>query len=248
VRESKLPLICVTWMLWKCSPSSLTRLCLRSLDLTKTLGAALLDQKRYVPAAELLSKYLKALGTPATDGVAAHKLAMALSYAGEPAKAVAVIYELPQEIREDPETQGILGGCFKREWIKSKKPDLALSAREFYTKGLEAAKARSDLAGVIYNGINAAYMELAINGKGHGEVADTVLVALAGNNTPDYWGLATRAEALLLKGDFIGPGLTARRYADLDQESLQTVLFSRDQAKVIAVVLNEGLDVLNAGS
>jgi predicted alpha/beta hydrolase family esterase len=173
-----------------------------SLDLTNTVGAALLDQKRYLPAAELLSKYLNAIGTPAADGVAAHKLAMALSYAGEPGKAVAVIYELPEEIREDPETQGILGGCFKREWIKSKKPDLALSAREFYTKGLKAAKARSDLAGIIYNGINAAYMALAINGKGHGEIADTVLVALAGNNTLDYWGLATRAEALLLKGDY----------------------------------------------
>ncbi len=209
-----------------------------SLDLKKIIGSALFDEQCYTEAVAAFKGYFAALGTPAADGSTACTLAMAFSYAGQPIEAVALLSQLPQEILEDPETQGILGGCFKREWRKTGKVEIAARAQRFYATGYGRAKQSANIPQIIYNGINAAFMALATEGNGHAEIAAEVLDAVSRTQEPDYWTLATKAEALLLMGQF-DEALAAYRFASSNRGNSQNWATTRDQALDIIVRLGD---------
>jgi tetratricopeptide (TPR) repeat protein len=169
----------------------------------RELGLALLDGEDYSRAAKLLTRYLN-FRMPETgeqpfqhDAQAHQQLAIALSGAGDIPGSVAHLEKLDPTLRSDPETLGILGGRFKRQWLKSeRKPQVARRALALYEEARGIAEKAKRIEQVFYNGINAAYLAFAI-GDRFEEKAEAVLEVLR-TYTPDYWSEATRAEALLL--------------------------------------------------
>ncbi len=174
----------------------------------RALGLALGRQAEHDVAAELLRRYLDFTldggSQPFADDVQViQQLAVAESGLGKHAIAVAILKSLPGEASLHPETLGITAGRIKRRWLESgppRMPALARQALDTYRAGYEAAVDQKDNDQILYNGINTAFMSLAL-GKPHEELAQAVLEATnEGGN--DYWVAATKAEALLLLGQF----------------------------------------------
>jgi tetratricopeptide (TPR) repeat protein len=174
----------------------------------RALGLALLEQQKYGPASELLKRYLQ-FSLPdgerpfQGDVQAIQQLAIALSGTGDLVTAVARINELPPPMREDPESQGVLAGRFKRQWLKTPNgAQLGWRAFDLYRKAFETARFHKDVDQVLYNGINAAYLNFALGGTDFQPLAAQVLLACDQKASLDYWGLASRAEASLLRRDY----------------------------------------------
>jgi pimeloyl-ACP methyl ester carboxylesterase len=170
----------------------------------RELGLALLGHQQYAEAARLLRSYLDSpehAARPVVDVQAVQQLAIALSGTGEHQKAVAELNKLPPVLRDDPETQGIMAGRFKRHWLKNPdKEQIGWRAYEVYRKAYDVAVAAEDPGQIVYNGINAAYMSYAL-GKPDVALLNQLLTVCAGVEKPNYWDLATKAEAQLLLGN-----------------------------------------------
>lgn len=188
----------------------------------KVLGLALLDNERYDQAADMLTRYVE-FKMPdesrpfASDAQAIQQLAIALSGSGDIHGAVERLRELDPQVQNDPETQGILAGRFKRQWLKSRSAtSLGWKVYDLYKKAYNLAKVVPDPDQSFYNGINTAYMSFALGGDDYKELAGEVLRICEGLESPNYWSEATRAEALLLLGDHEKADKvygSARRYA-----------------------------------
>lgn len=181
----------------------------------RALGFALLGQEQYSQAADLLQRYVtfkmpesqlpKDQTQPFySDTQAIQQLAIALSGVGQLTEAVTWINELPPEAREEPETQGVLAGRFKCQWLKSRRSH-ALGQRTFllYQAAFQRATELGRQDQITYNGINAAYMSFALGDETYKNLAREVLIACQQISTPDYWTDATRAEAYLLLQEYI---------------------------------------------
>jgi pimeloyl-ACP methyl ester carboxylesterase len=170
----------------------------------RALGLALLDHEQYQPAVDLLARFLefKVPGTGgkpyARDAQAIQQLAIALSAVNRIREAVARLSQLEPQLQGDPETQGILAGRFKRQWLKSRNSDsLGWRAHDLYKAAFESAKPANP-GQAFYNGINAAYMSFALGGDDYPGLANEVLMICQNLERPDYWAVATGAEAHLL--------------------------------------------------
>ena len=173
----------------------------------RALGLELLQQMKYELSAALLERCFKfemSDGSKpfARDAQVAQQLAVALSALGRNVDALAALASLPPETKNLSETMGIRAGRIKREWDDDRgKGRLGRRALDTYRAAYESALAAKDVDQIIYNGINTAYMLFAL-GKPCEDVARDVLTVAAGQDEPDYWTLATRAEALLLLRKF----------------------------------------------
>jgi pimeloyl-ACP methyl ester carboxylesterase len=171
----------------------------------RALGLSLLDYERYEPAVTLLRRYLE-FQLPSTgerpfanDTQAIQQLAIAFSGAGQISEAVVCLGELEPEMQSDPETQGILAGRFKRQWLKSQSlPRLGERARALYDQAFATAQRHHSKDQSFYNGINAAYMAFALGDAGYREIAEKVRAICEEIKPRDYWSEATRGEAWLL--------------------------------------------------
>lgn len=166
----------------------------------RELGLALVGAEQYAPAVETLEAYLASpahAARPAVDVEAIQQLAVALSGQGKNVEAVARLKMLPPEYLSDPETQGIMAGRYKRHWLKASLPKLGWLALETYKDAYETAKGKDD-GQTIYNGINTAYMDFALGGNEYPAIAQHVLDICKSVKEPDYWTLASIAEAELL--------------------------------------------------
>ncbi|HKQ09274.1 MAG TPA: tetratricopeptide repeat-containing protein [Blastocatellia bacterium] len=175
----------------------------------KVLGLALLDNEQYRQAADLLTQYVEfqmpdSGSRPfASDAQAIQQLAIALSGAGDIAGAVTRLKQLDPQVQDDPETQGILAGRFKRQWLKSRSATtLGWKVYDLYNRAYQSAKQAGDSDQAYYNGINAAYMSFALGGDEHKGLANEVLQICGELAKPGYWSEATRAEAHLLLGQY----------------------------------------------
>jgi tetratricopeptide (TPR) repeat protein len=172
----------------------------------RALGLALLDAEVYPESAQLLQRYVdfqmpgSAVQPFSNDAQALQQLAIAQSGAGDILRAVASLNALDARLRSEPETLGILAGRFKRQWLKTgSNSQVARRALALYESALAEARRRErlDHFQIIYNGVNAAYLQFAIgDGTYHALAEEILLVAEAVK--PDYWSEATRAECLLL--------------------------------------------------
>ena len=137
------------------------------------------------------------------DIQAIQQLAIALSGTGDIVAAVARLRELNARLGSAPETLGILAGRFKRQWQANPAvTQIGWRALQLYKDGFELARAHQDHDQVIYNGINAAYLNFALAATDFPEVAQQVLEAVAAKGTADYWAEVSRAEAYLLLGRY----------------------------------------------
>ncbi len=119
--------------------------------------------------------------------------AMAISKSGAPIEAASLLEPLYRDNPEDPETAGILGGIFKRIFMKEQDPEFGMRSYETYLKNYTET-------GSYYTGINAATMSALIGMAGKGrKIAENILGSL---NLDDFWELATAAEAKLLLRDY----------------------------------------------
>ncbi len=172
----------------------------------RELGLALLDHQRFAESAELLDRYLKFRDHTGSqpfrgDAQAVQQLAIALSGVGDIIAAVQWLKQLDPQIANDPETQGILAGRFKRQWLK--KPDsvqLGWRAFQLYKAGFQAARSKNDPGQVVYNGINAAYLCFALGTKDYDSLAREVIAAC--ESPADFWSDASRGEAYLLLREY----------------------------------------------
>ncbi len=170
----------------------------------RTLGLALGRQAEHGVAAELLRRCLDFTLEDGTrpfvdDAQVIQQLAIAESGQGDHTRAIATLKSLPEKAQLDPESLGITAGRIKRRWLESGPPrqrPLARQARDTYRTGFEAAKDAGDNDEVLYNGINTAFMSLAL-GEDPAALAEEVLAATAAGGDA-YWVAATRAEALFL--------------------------------------------------
>jgi tetratricopeptide (TPR) repeat protein len=170
----------------------------------RALGLALGRQAVYDPAVELLRRYLGFTlddgSRPfADDARVIQQLAVAESGLGQNTLALATLKSLPGDAALKPETLGITAGRIKRHWLASGPPRvraLARQALDTYRAGYEAAAALDDVDEILYNGINTAFMSLALD-EPYAELAETIL-HVTDRGGDDYWVAATRAEALLL--------------------------------------------------
>lgn len=189
----------------------------------RALGFVLLGQEQYAQAAELLQRYVTFRMPEAqlsqdqtqpfySDTQAIQQLAIALSGAGHLVEAVTWLNQLPPEAREDPVTQGILAGRFKRQWLKSRRsPVLGQRTFRLYQAAFQRATQLGQEGQIAYNGINAAYMSFALGDEIYKSLARDVLAACQQTSTPDYWTDAARAEAYLLLREYIDAAKAYRR-------------------------------------
>ena len=179
------------------SPSRLPRV-------ERELGLTLLNGELYREAAVLLSRYVE-FQLPdgsqpfASDAQAVQQLAIALSGAGDLVGAVSRLTQLDTQVQDDPETQGILAGRFKRRWLKDRNAvNIGAQALNIYRKAFASAKATANTEEAFYNGINAAYLDFALGGQDYKSIAEEVRAICEAIQAPDYWSVATLAEARLL--------------------------------------------------
>jgi tetratricopeptide (TPR) repeat protein len=202
----------------------------------RELGLALVGAEQYAPAVETLEAYLDSpahKARPAVDVEAIQQLAVALSGEGKNAEAVARLKMLPPEYLSDPETQGIMAGRYKRHWLKVASPQLGRRALDTYHTAYQTAKARGDDQQIIYNGINTAYMDFALDGTAYQAIAAGVLATCKNMQNPDYWTLASIAEAHLLL-DEVPQAKQAYKFALQRAEEVRHVTTTATQAIDIA--------------
>ncbi|MSV28099.1 MAG: alpha/beta fold hydrolase [Bryobacterales bacterium] len=171
----------------------------------RALGLALLDVEEYSQASQLLRRYVdfrmpdSGFQPFCNDAQALQQLAIAQSGTGDITGAAASLNALDGSLRSDPETQGILAGRFKRQWLKAgRNQQVARRALALYESARDEAHRQNRADQAIYNGINAAYLKFAIGEDGYQAMADEVLKVTEAVSKPDYWSEATRAECLLL--------------------------------------------------
>jgi tetratricopeptide (TPR) repeat protein len=171
----------------------------------RALGLALLDYERYEPAVMLLRRYpdfqFPSRGEQpfGNDTQAIQQLAIAFSGAGQITEAVGWLGKLEPELQSNPETQGILAGRFKRQWLKSQSlPRLGERARALYEQAFATAQNVGSKDQAFYNGINAAYMAFALGDVSYSALAEKVRLICEEIKPRDYWASATLGEAWLL--------------------------------------------------
>ena len=120
--------------------------------------------------------------------------ALAMSKSGGPGSAKDYLEPIYKQHPENSETAGILGGIYKELFRNSQETKYALLSRDTYHQNFIAT-------GNYYTGINAATMSIiagkAVKGK---EIAGELITKLS-EESPDFWEVATLAEAHLLKRD-----------------------------------------------
>ena len=122
-----------------------------------------------------------------TDAQAKQQLAIALSGADDIAGAVALLDSLDPQVKNDPETKGILAGRFKRQWRKSRKIPIGYRAYRIYREGLDIARDDKNWNQVFYNGINTAFMSFAMGESDYAKYANEVLEAYASWTRTKTW-------------------------------------------------------------
>ncbi|HEX3092680.1 MAG TPA: tetratricopeptide repeat-containing protein [Candidatus Angelobacter sp.] len=133
------------------------------------------------------------------------KLALALEMVGRRSDAIEILTEAHEG---NTELTGVLAGRLKRQWLADPdgSPQEGQRALDLYTEAYRLATQRGDHAQAFYNGINVAFLNLALSKSLDDtrstardclmhckEVSDSAPI----NASPDKWRLATEGEAHL---------------------------------------------------
>lgn len=226
----------------------------------RELGLKLLGFEQYATADALLARYLTFRmpddqSMPFEEDVQAwQQQAIALSGLGDISSATELLIKLNQKLGKDAETQGILAGRFKRQWLKSPDGPMTIGWRAFnlYMEAFKLAEQERDVDQRMYNGINAAYLGFVLGGTDFEDIAQQVLAACAQKEPVDYWCLATKGEAYLLLGDELNALAAyneslrlapAPRYVSTTGQQALHVLSKRDDSPTttaIKILFNQG--------
>jgi hypothetical protein len=124
-------------------------------------------------------------------------LSLALEMKGRQSEAIEI---LRSRHENNTELTGVLAGRLKRLWLcdPATNANKGAEAKELYRSAFQQAKGAGDHEQAYYNGINLAFMTLALGGSGNDArpIAEEVR-AHCKLAKRDMWRLATEAEAAL---------------------------------------------------
>jgi class 3 adenylate cyclase len=131
--------------------------------------------------------------------------ALALARSGATGPANRMLSTLWEGGHTDAETSGMLARTNKDLWLALGDKHGAAhleKAHALYKLGYENACLLGDIDGGIYNGINAASTALVMGEDATAaRLAEEVSALCEKRDPPDYWSLASKAEATLVRGD-----------------------------------------------
>jgi pimeloyl-ACP methyl ester carboxylesterase len=177
----------------------------------RRLGIALVEAEEYALSIPQLERYLEYRRPEtseqpfANDPIARQHLGMALAAEGRMTDAIAILLQAQKTSPDDPETLGVLAGRIKRHWWDNPKAlELGYRALNLYKDAAALAQKKGDDSQVLYNAINAASLNSALGGPPEKTEAWLAMVDRSCEQLSDrdYWNIATRAEAALLRKDF----------------------------------------------
>ncbi len=133
--------------------------------------------------------------------------ALALARGGATAPANQILTALWDSGHTDPETSGLLARTHKDLWLAlcdhCQGTEHLQKAHTLYQGGYENAVGKGDVDGSVYNGINAASTALLMGDTAAAaRLAAEVSALCDRKEPPDYWSLASKAEAQLVRNQF----------------------------------------------
>lgn len=136
------------------------------------------------------------------DGKGLEQLVYALEAAGREEVAMKILKEHPTA-KDNSNLLGIMGGRYKRQYLKTFSAADLLMAFKHYNDGLNISTEKKDYSQLYYHAINLAFLSLM---KGErvemAAFADQAQLATEKDPFPSLWKFATIAEAFLYKGNF----------------------------------------------
>ena len=164
--------------------------------------------------------------------------ALALARGGATAPANRILTALWDSGHTDPETSGLLARTHKDLWLslceRCEGADHLKKANDLYQRGYESALGKGDIDGGIYNGINAASTALLMGDTAAAaKYAAEVAELCDKRDPPDYWSLASKAEALLVRGEFDAAEQVYREAGRDDKVSAGDLSATRKQARLL---------------
>jgi len=242
-------------------------LCIQNPEHILELGQELLKRGEALLAYDVLSEGVEALRNRAVPGTTVgtvlvrlrQQQALALSRAGDTAKARTILQQLLEDGYDDGETMGILGGVLKRIAFAAgsdEEREAAFSQSfQVYRTAFEQARHAQRVDDAYYNGINASALALFLGQQETSRtLADTVLSLCrtvakqraTEEQEPDYWLTATVAEAELLLGNFGSAAENYRAATKLAGRNFSDLSSTRRQARRILESLGQPRDRLDA--
>ena len=131
------------------------------------------------------------------------QLVYALEELGRTDDAISILSKHPLS-QADSDVMGVLGGRFKRKYLKEFKTADGEAATKYYKKALELAEANQDCRQIYYHAINLAFLSLIVNDD-HTKMTDYARKALKSCDEDHFdslWKLATLGEAHIYLGNF----------------------------------------------
>ncbi len=136
------------------------------------------------------------------DSKGLERLIYALEAAGREEEAMKILNEHP-EAKDNSNLLGIMGGRYKRQYLKTHTAEDLRMAFKHYSDALKISEAKNDYSQIYYHAINLAFLSLMKGEQGDmASFADQAYQATAKDPFPSLWKLATMGEAFLYKGDF----------------------------------------------
>ena len=181
----------------------------------------------------------------AKDDVRLQQLqALALARSGATGPANRILNTLWEAGHQDAETAGMLARTNKDLWLmlcdKREGAGHLERAHALYKKGYENANRDGKLDGAIYNGINAASTALLMGDKeAAARLADEVKTLCDRRDPPDYWSLASKAEARLVRQDLAAAAPLYSEAAQHCGTSSGDLSATRRQARLLLTYLGE---------
>lgn len=136
------------------------------------------------------------------DGKGLERLVYALEATGREAEAMKILKAHPAA-KDNSNLLGIMGGRYKRQYLKTFLEEDLRMAFKHYSDALKISEGKKDYSQEYYHAINLAFLSLMKGEKGDMTVfADQAYKATEKDPFPSLWKIATIAEAFLYKGDF----------------------------------------------
>ncbi|MDN3723479.1 caspase family protein [Aequorivita sp. SDUM287046] len=120
------------------------------------------------------------------------------------------------EAKNNSNILGIMGGRYKRQYLKTFSAEDLRMARKHYSNALQIAEGRNDFSQIYYHAINLAFLSLMNENKIEmAEFAELAFTAAQRDPFPSLWKLATLGEAYLYKGNFENSKLNYKKAAQM---------------------------------
>lgn len=136
------------------------------------------------------------------DAKGLEQLIYALEGAGREEEAMNILKENPAA-KNNSNLLGIMGGRYKRQYLKTFSAEDLKMAFKHYSDALKISEVKKDYSQIYYHAINLAFLSLMKGEKAEmAEYANQAQKATEKDPFPSLWKLATLGEAFLYKGDF----------------------------------------------